>query len=372
MAFQRHIHVNCQPSQLLTQTVLELQLKVTLSLKTTLVVLCRGIVTTNGSQILDLGKEPWKSVKASQVKPSNQDYLKEVLRRWDTFAKEKVNTRPCPLAWRVSQLQAWLDANPIDTPTDVAYLWTELDYYKKIHEERNKEKKINMGSGSKYWNTVHPYMQLIHALVDVNNNKEMFLKRYELSSNRLVVENRKSEGKSQTTVWELIADTWNNGDFSPTTEALPDLHSELRESITIGPDYVAELGAVTPEKVENKFATMMVAMKRGIRKWERSGQGEGGIDPKEPERDKGDHKFGSLNNCNCGALNCRHCFINASHILYLWHMLDKHDLLRSGLQSLDSEIAAADGGAGVPSVICPQSAVKSVSEGGRTFDDGNA
>jgi hypothetical protein len=111
------------------------------------------------------------------------------------------------------------------------------------------------------------------------------------------------------------------------------------------------MSQASPEKCENKFSSMMVDLKRVIANWEKSGQGDGGVD--DDEEDIGDGRFGSLQNRDRGALDCRCNFVkyHQSYLLYLWHMLDKHNLLVSSLQRLDTKVAASNGATGVPSII---------------------
>ena len=119
---------------------------------------------------------------------------------------------------------------------------------------------------------------------------------------------------------------------------------------------VSQMAPATPEKCRGKFSGMMVELSRVIGNWERSGQGDGGAekeDDSEEEAGPEQVQFGALRNRERGALDRRASFVpcSASYLLYLWHMLDKHDLLRSSMQRLDEGVAAGNGGSGVPSVI---------------------
>ena len=74
---------------------------------------------------------------------------------------------------------------------------------------------------------------------------------------------------------------------------------------------------------------MLVSLKRIVDKWERSGQGEGGIDVEMDGDETTGFEFGSLKNRSRGALESRSSFINDSppYLLYLWEILDKYQLL---------------------------------------------
>ena len=40
-----------------------------------------------------------------------------------------------------------------------------------------------------------------------------------------------------------------------------------------------------------------------------------------------------------------------SYLLYLWHVLEKYDLMSSSMQRLDKSIASSNGADGIPSII---------------------
>ena len=40
-----------------------------------------------------------------------------------------------------------------------------------------------------------------------------------------------------------------------------------------------------------------------------------------------------------------------SYLLYLWHILEKYDLMSSSMQCLDKSIASSNGADGIPSII---------------------
>ena len=110
---------------------------------------------------------------------------------------------------------------------------------------------------------------------------------------------------------------------------------------------MAKLSPATPDKVQEKFSTMNVHLKRIIRNWERSGQGDGGIDVDN----EGDEvsKHGGLNNRSRGALGTRSGFLgtNQPYLLYLWEMLNKYQLPSSSFTELDKNMLAKTGGEGV-------------------------
>ena len=111
---------------------------------------------------------------------------------------------------------------------------------------------------------------------------------------------------------------------------------------------VSNLSPATPEKVEDKWNTMNTALKRIITNWERSGQGDGGF----LDEDDG-IEFGNLRGRPQHALDSRRKFFDdkPSYLLYLWDILDEHNLVQSSMQQLLHGIGSEDGSNGVPSVV---------------------
>ena len=197
------------------------------------------------------------------------------------------------------------------------------------------------------WNAT-ACMRLIHSLTDNDAIKSKFLNRLNLPAGRASIENRQ-EARA-TDVWHLMADKWNDRNFAPETVSFPELHTDFTFTEVILHDDVADLTPATAEKVEEKWASMTLEMNRCIANWQKSGQGEGGIDDAD---NADDHEFGSLKNHSEHALaSCQIFFRNRQlYLLYLWQMLDHHDLLGSALQKLNNLVSSTNGSNGVPSVI---------------------
>ena len=107
-----------------------------------------------------------------------------------------------------------------------------------------------------------------------------------------------------------------------------------------------------------------------MRRWEQSGQGEGGRDnsegedeerPEEPSGDDAslsssagaasDRNLGSLSGRPARALLSRAAFLNGkpAYLLYFWEIADRHQLLRSSLQCLSNGTGASDAASAMPS-----------------------
>ena len=183
----------------------------------------------------------------------------------------------------------------------------------------------------------------------------------------MAVENRKTPAAIASNVWHMVAKKWNDPSISPST-SVKESHSDFSQPIVIHFDAVAKLLPATPEKVEEKWNSMNLALKRGITNWERSGQGDGGyIDNNEDDAtnnngvavdgsdDDDDEtvQFGVLAGRSQGALDMRRNFFDdkATYLLYLWDILDEHDLVQSTMQQLLEGVGSGNGSTGVPSVI---------------------
>ena len=315
-----------------------------------LVCMCYGLRDDSDNLLLDLEAEPWKSFPIAQIRPNKDMLIKEVTRRWSQSNKDKTNTKigPRPKQWTLVKIRDWLEVNPIVDPNDVTFLKDVVRTRREIAtaaQTEEQENNVRLGAGN--WNQT-ACMRLIHALIDHDDLKTKFLNRLNLPAGRSSVENRQQARESD--VWHLLADKWNDKNFSPETISLPAVHTEFTFPDVILHAEVADLAPATAEKVEDKWASMILEMNRCIANWQKSGQGEGGIDDADNVTDQ---EFGSLANRTQHALSERqHYFRDRQlYLLYLWEMLDRHGLLGSALQRLNNTVSAINGSDGVPSVI---------------------
>ncbi len=72
-----------------------------------------------------------------------------------------------------------------------------------------------------------------------------------------------------------------SGMIAPETCALPHLHTKFAFADIILHAEVADLTPATAKKVEDKWSTMVLEMNRCIANWQKSGQGEDGINDAE-------------------------------------------------------------------------------------------
>ncbi len=199
-------------------------------------------------------------------------------------------------------------------------------------------------------------MLLIHALVDNDEVKSAFLKRHDIPQGR-AIENCNSKDR-EPSVWELLTKFWNDPSFEPVTEEVGSLHSDFSNAEVLSYDKISELVCASPEKCEEKINLMLLQLNRVIMNWEHSGQRDGGVDTSETNNDdwinaKTKIVIGSFTNWIDLALNLRKSFVsyNQTYLLYFWHMLEKHDLMKMSMQQLDYSVLVPNGGTDVPSII---------------------
>ncbi len=186
------------------------------------------------------------------------------------------------------------------------------------------------------------------------------------------------------TVFELVAQLWNDSSFNPTAPA-SDCHSDYQTAVDCSYEVVAGLVPATPQKIEDLFTSMRSDLLRIILRWEQSGQGEGGMDNEQDQECQQDNmmsmasssiasneaspraagaNMGNLSGRPSRALQSCAAFLNGrqSYLLYFWEAADAHQLLVSSLQRLSSRTSATDASS-APSAL---SAPRSVSSSGGT------
>ena len=257
-----------------------------------LVTMSVGLRDDDGNPVLSLDNAPWKTFASKQIKPTKDEYIKEVTRRYqrkNVGSAASVKIGPRPKSWSVPKILEWLEEHPIDDAIDIEFVTDTIASRKEVAEAAQKEDEENnarLGAGN--WNST-ACMRLIHTLVDHDEIKAKFLNRLNLPAGRSSVENR--EQIRATNVWHLMATKWNDKDFEPETVSLPEVHTDFSFSEQIFHLDVENLTPATAEKVEDKWSSMILEMNRCIANWQKSGQGEGGIDDVDNEHD---HEFGSI------------------------------------------------------------------------------
>ena len=166
----------------------------------------------------------------------------------------------------------------------------------------------------------------------------------------------------------MIAVMWNNPDFNPGAPA-SDCHSDFLCCTVCLYKQVELFSPAAPQRIEDVFTSMRSDLLWIVTRWEQSGQGEGGMDTEEDEHQQHHaggleedtvslfgaasntdelssqaENLGSLGGRLACALASRALFLNGgpSYLLFFWEIADKHQLLQSSLQRLNSTTGASD------------------------------
>ena len=335
-----------------------------------LALLSLGLKNDDDSPVFNTLVLPWSAaLRPSALKMSAKELRAEVLRR--CVAAENVLHAPRPNQWTVPKATQWLEANPIVHDDEVAFIRATISHRiavaERIVTQPNNDAPLpapsNVGTG--IWVGKYPYLRLIHAIIDDNDIKSAYNSRLDLPSGRMAIENRRTQEAIHSNVWYMVANKWNDSLFQPTT-SVKDSHSDFARPISIPFDAVANIQPATPEKVEEKWNSMNLALKRVIQNWERSGQGFGGYVDEPGEEDDVDEPggedggedneafaFGCLTGRTQSALDMRRNFFDGKNVylLYLWDVLEEHGLTQSTMQQLQDGVGSANGSHGVPSTI---------------------
>jgi hypothetical protein len=90
-----------------------------------LVTMCHGMKNEDGSDLVDLDKDPWALMKVSMYCPNLGKWNNEIRKRAriniPTKQSAKVSKKDNPLTnqWTITKCQQWLKAFPITNPSDV-------------------------------------------------------------------------------------------------------------------------------------------------------------------------------------------------------------------------------------------------------------
>ena len=333
-----------------------------------LALLSLGLKNDDDSPVFNTSILPWSAaVRPTALKMTAKELRKEIIRR--CVAAENVLHAPRPNQWPVPKATEWLEKNPIVNEHEVAFIRATISHRITVAERivpqpNAAQLPASSAVGTGNWVGKYPHLRLIHAIIDDNNIKSAYNSRLNLPSGRMAVENRRTQEAITSNVWYMVANKWNDPLFHPTT-SVKDNHSDFARPIAIPFDAVASMVPATPEKVEEKWNTMNLTLKRIIQNWERSGQGYGGYvdvdesgeEDEEPgeevDADNETFAFECLEGRSQVALDSRSNFFDGKnmYLLYLWDVLEEHGLTQSTMQQLLDGVGCANGSEGVPSTI---------------------
>jgi len=219
-------------------------------------------------------------------------------------------------------------------------------------EQRDQSKKRGD------WRGNEPWLRLIMCACDDRAGEALLTKDMLLDQQQL--DARNNDDRPQT-FDEVVANLFNDNEFEPVTESLPNLSSTFSEPIEL--PFSLMPGEVTPEQVKSKLADARCRLMKVINRWERSGNGFGQmhdeegdfVNPvncgdQENEADPQDHEkqvtdnHGHVIEENFVDGDNRQSFLwyhagDKDFPLCFWHVLDSEGALSKVINQLDCTVA---------------------------------
>ncbi len=159
-----------------------------------LLILCHGLLRDDGTPVLDVCKEPWSKMKKKAISPNMQELKREIICRWNILCAaspedtaDKVT--PCPAQWPLKKVLQWLEDHPINNSCDREYLIKAINERVKTAKAADAQRAQEQAQFNKIWIGPAPILCLIHTLIDTNEIKRAYLKRFDVPSARMALEN---------------------------------------------------------------------------------------------------------------------------------------------------------------------------------------
>ena len=308
-----------------------------------LIAMSIGIWVDDGPYF-DVTQEPWCSMPKKTITVTNDILREEIKRRAASYEWE--GNVPRPNSWNRNDLLKWLETNSIRSldehgvhggPEDEGFLFDEMAAHKALFLKAQQEEAAERDAMEGNWTGQYPHLRLMHCLVDHDEMKDAFLHRHDLNGDRGTIDGRNSDECRKISVWEMIADKWNDKDYEPVTEVISEENGfftpPYAAEINLSFSNVQRMSAATADKCHSVFQKMMVALRRAKVNFEASGKGR--------KRDDEGNIIEHRREANYGK-DIQHW------IVYLWYLLEKHDLMGSSLQVLDDTVGATDGARNAP------------------------
>ena len=311
--------------------------------KRVLFAMCIGLVDPTGDALVNVEHPPWSTIKKRrEVIPNQKTLVAEMKRRLLVDCKEG----PRAANWTMAKITDWLVQNPIKSTVDTNFIAQEVSKFRSVIEAVEQSTVVAM---DKQWRGSVPYLRMIMSLTEDDIKQQYIL--HGTKKTRAELDARNSDVREKT-VYELIADRWNDENFNPVVPSFM-VHEDFRCPTDCAFEFVKEMTPATGEKVRDVISHMRANLNRIISNWEQSGQGDSGHLPDNGEA----NQHGNLQNRSAAALDSRASFLGAGHpsyLLVLWEIADTHQILQHTLQRLSVGVCASDASL-PPSVIkCPR------------------
>jgi len=295
--------------------------------KKVLLALCIGL------SVGDYSSEPYTSARKKNLfKPETLHLSSEVKRRYlrNHKGNGKLKVPKCD-NWGKKKLTDWLIDNPITNQDEVSFILERELEFRNAVQASNTEAPIASADG---FYTLKSCLRLHHVLTD-DRVRQLYARRNDLSD-RLGTDARGSDSRPAT--WfEVAADLYNDSSYCPTSLALPYLHDDFADSMTLEKDFQRK---VSPDEVKKKVADWKARTVIIISRWEASGNGAGQRLESDPEF--GNTTFATQSQETYIEGDNRRSFIQGepTHCLYLWNILESLGLLYNFREKIAETVAA--------------------------------
>jgi hypothetical protein len=184
----------------------------------------------NTGPLVDLTKPPWTTLAKKEVKLSVSDLRIEVGRR------APGDDGPRCANWTIGRLTKWLTEHPITLVDDVLFLRKIVQSTIDDCEVALEEGLVPVAAAADpcplgQWRGNTPYLRLIMCLVADDAIRNAYLHRGDALS-RTELDARNSEEVREPTVFEMLADKWNDASFTATVP-VSTVHDDFRREIVI-------------------------------------------------------------------------------------------------------------------------------------------
>ena len=332
--------------------------------KALVLIMAFGLTSLKGPDrcLGDLEVEPYKSFKPkSKIDCSDKEMAEEVIRRATIVGIKDKGKPPKPKNWKTNKLRDWLRQCPRVDKDDIAFLRDQehASFTALTSAAAEAEEQSNQSKRQSTWTGNEPHLRL-HLCACDDKAREALLTKDTLMDHQEL--DARNSSDRPLTFEEMAAQLFNDENFLPATESLPDLCSTFADPIVL--PFSLMPGPIAADQVKSKLADARVKLMKIINRWERSGNGFGQIRDEEEDQDSDDEdididvlegaafdaeadvpdNFGHMIDENYQDGDNRQSFVwhhegEKDHHLYFWHLLDTQGILSKVINKLDHSVA---------------------------------
>eukprot|EP00797_Seminavis_robusta_P029998 Sro616_g175940.1 n/a (370) ;mRNA; r:22705-23814 len=256
----------------------------------------------------------------------------EVIRRFHDLGLKKI---PKPKNWKAQALKKWLIDNPIADETDIAWLMKQeealFNAVKNQMNESDKQKEADAKTTNSPWKKKDDYLRMYIAAMHDKVRTALLKSGFTLT--RMELDARNNEARPDL-FFAALTDLYNDDDFIAKVEALPDLHEDFQLEYEINTLDVP--APASEDHIKRKWNDCKAKLAKIVSRFERSGTGDGHMAEQDNELAEGETELRS---------GQRSSYIHdhlgeQPHLLYLWHLADKYDVLNHVIVRLSEDVAA--------------------------------